>query len=198
VKILILGMIVFLGMHSIRIFADGWRSTAIERLGAGPWKGIYSVTSVAGFVLIVWGFSQAREHPASVWSPPFGLNYAGAALNLLAFILFVAAYVPRNSIKAGVHHPMVLSVIVWAIAHLMDNGNLADIVLFGGFLAWAVASIISARRRDRIAVTIYAAGNMAGTLATIAIGLAAYAVFVLWLHRIVVGVSPLSQLCSGC
>ncbi len=183
-------MLLFLGAHSIRIFADGWRALQIQRLGDGPWKGIYSLVSLAGFVLIVWGFGLAREQPVSVWSPPLALNYVAVALVLLAFVLFAAAYVPRNGIKAKVHHPMVLSVKVWAFAHLLAAGMLADIVLFGGFLAWSVACYAASRRRDRAAGKQYAAGTMSGSLATVTAGLAVWAVFAFWLHRLLFGVSP--------
>jgi uncharacterized membrane protein len=189
--ILILGLIIFLGVHSIRIVADGWRTAQIQRLGEGPWKGIYSIASVAGFVLIVWGFGLARGQSAPLWSAPFFIHEVAAALNLLAFILFIAAYVPRNAFKARLHHPMVLSVLVWAIAHLPATGKPADIVMFGSFFVWAVGSLIAARRRDRAAGTQYPAGTLAGTLATIAAGAAAWAVFAFLLHRMLIGVSPL-------
>jgi uncharacterized membrane protein len=190
--ILVLGLIIFLGAHSIRIVADGWRTAQIQRLGEGPWKGIYSLVSVAGFVLIVWGFGLARGQSAPLWSAPFAVREVAAALILLAFILFIAAYVPRNAIKARLHHPMVLSVMLWSFAHLLATGNPADIVLFGGFLVWAVASLIAARRRDCAAGTQYPAGTMTGTLITIATGAAAWAVFAFWLHRLLIGVNPLA------
>jgi uncharacterized membrane protein len=189
--VLILGLIIFLGVHSIRIVADGWRTAQIQRLGEGPWKGIYSIVSVAGFVLIVWGFGLARGQSAPLWSAPLVMHEVATALILLAFILFVAAYVPRNEIKARLHHPMVLSVLVWAVAHLLATGKPADIVLFGGFFVWTVASLIAARRRDRAAGTQYPAGTLAGTLVTVAAGAGAWAVFAFWLHRMLIGISPL-------
>jgi uncharacterized membrane protein len=188
--ILVLGLIFLLGVHSIRIVADGWRTAQIQRLGEGPWKGIYSIVSVAGFALIAWGFGLARGQSPPLWSAPFVMHELVAALILSAFILFVAAYVPRNAIKARLHHPMVLSVMLWSFAHLLATGSSADIVLFGGFFVWAVASLIAARRRDRAAGTQYPAATLAGTVVTIAAGAGAWAVFAFWLHRMLIGMSP--------
>jgi uncharacterized membrane protein len=189
--ILILGMIVFLGVHSIRIVADGWRTAQIQRLGEGPWKGIYSIVSVAGFVLILWGFGLARGQSVPLWSAPFVMHEVAAVLILPAFVLFVATYVPRNAFKARLHHPMVLSVLLWSFAHLLTTGSLADIVLFGGFLIWAMASFVAARRRDRAAGTQYPAGTLAGTSAAIVAGTVVWVAFAFWLHRLLIGVSPL-------
>jgi len=188
---LILGLVLFLGVHSTRIVADGWRGATIARIGALPWKGLYTVVSIAGFVLLVWGYGLARQQPVALWSPPRGMNHLAALLMVFSFVLLVATYVPRNAIKARLHHPMVLSVKVWALAHLLSNGNLADVVLFGAFLLWAVLSFRAARARDRAAGTVYAAGTAAGTAITVAVGLAAWAGFAFWGHAVLIGVRPL-------
>jgi len=188
---LILGLVLFLGVHSTRIVADGWRGATIARIGALPWKGLYTVVSIAGFVLLVWGYGLARQQPVPLWSPPRGMNHLAALLMVFSFILLVATYVPRNAIKARLHHPMVLSVKVWALAHLLSNGNLADVVLFGAFLVWAVLSFRAARARDRAAGTVYAAGTALGTAITVAVGLAAWAGFAFWGHAVLIGVRPL-------
>ncbi|NDP43449.1 MAG: NnrU family protein, partial [Aromatoleum sp.] len=148
-SVLILGLIVFLGAHSVRIIADDWRSAQVARLGAGGWKGVYALVSLAGFVLIVWGFGQARLDPVVLWHPPTWTRHVAGLLTLVAFVLVTAAYVPGNHLKAAVGHPMVAGVKVWAFAHLLANGTLADVVLFGSLLGWAVIDFISARRRDR-------------------------------------------------
>ena len=132
---LVLGLVLFLGVHSTRIFADDWRTRQIARLGEGAWKGLYSVASLAGFALLVWGYGQTRIDPVVVWDPPTWTRHLAALLMIPAFVLVVAAYVPGNRIKAAVGHPMVAGVKVWAIAHLLSNGRLGDIVLFGVFLA---------------------------------------------------------------
>jgi uncharacterized membrane protein len=189
-SILILGLIVFLGAHSTRIVADGWRSAQVERLGAGRWKAIYSLVSLAGFVLIVWGFGLTRQHPVVIWTPPFAMRHVTALLMLIAFILLAAAYVPRNSIKARLHHPMVLAVKTWAFAHLLANGRLADLLLFGVFLVWAVACFAAERKRDRAAATQYPAGTAGATAVTVVVGIAAWALFAFWLHGVLIGVRP--------
>ena len=188
--ILILGLLVFLGVHSTRIFADGWRAAQLKRLGEGAWKGIYSLLSFAGFALIVWGVGLARQEPVVLWMPPVAMRHIAALLTLIAFVLLAAAYVPRNAIKARVHHPMVLAVKVWAFAHLLANGKLADLVLFGAFLAWAVACYIAARKRDRAAGAQYPAGTPGGTAAAVVAGAAAWAAFTFWLHGALIGVRP--------
>ncbi len=188
--ILILGLVLFLGVHSTRIVADSWRTATIARIGEKPWKGLYALASIAGFALIVWGFGLARRSPVYLWEAPMGMRHVAGALLLVAFVLLVATYVPRNSIKAKLHHPMVLSVKVWALAHLLANGNLADVVLFGAFLVWAVFSFRAARQRDRAAGTVYPAGTAAATAITVAVGIAAWAVFAFWAHGYLFGVRP--------
>jgi uncharacterized membrane protein len=120
---LILGLVVFLGVHSVRIVAEDWRTQTRARVGENTFKGVYSVLSLLGFALIVWGFGVARETPVQVWSPPIGMRHAASLLTLIAFVFLAAAYVPRNAIKARVHHPMVLAVKSWALAHVLANGG---------------------------------------------------------------------------
>lgn len=188
--LLILGLVVFLGIHSVRIVADGWRTQFIAQRGAGAWKGLYSVLSLAGFALLVWGYGLARQQPVVLWVPPLGMRHAASLLTLVAFVLLAATYVPRNGIKAKLHHPMVLSVKVWAFGHLLANGNLADVLLFGGFLVWAALSFKAARGRDRAAGTTYPAGTAAGTAITVVVGLLAWAGFAFWAHGVLIGVRP--------
>ena len=188
--VLILGLVLFLGVHSTRIVADGWRTATVARIGEKPWKGLFTLASIAGFVLIVWGFGLARRSPVYLWESPLGMRHLAGLLMLVAFILLVSTYVPRNSIKAKLHHPMVLSVKVWALAHLLANGNLADVVLFGSFLVWAVFSFRAARKRDREAGTGYPAGTMAGTATAVVVGVAAWAMFAFWAHGWLFGVRP--------
>ena len=187
---LILGLLMFLGMHSARILADGWRSQVVAQRGPGAWKGLYTVVSLVGFGLIVWGYGQARLAPQVLWASPAWTRHAAGLLVLLAMVLLVAAYVPGNAIKARLHHPMVLSVKVWALAHLLANNTLADVLLFGSFLLWAVLDFRSARQRDRLAGTRYPAGTPSATALTVALGVALWAVFAFWLHALLFGVRP--------
>jgi uncharacterized membrane protein len=189
-SLLILGLVLFLGVHSVRVVAEPWRARFIAQRGPGAWKGLYSVLSLLGFGLLVWGFGQARLQPVLLWVPPAGMRHVAALLTLPAFVLLVAAYVPGNGIKARVHHPMILGVKLWAFAHLIANGTLADTVLFGSFLLWAVLSFRAARQRDRAAGTVYASGRTGATLLTVAVGLVAWAVFAFWAHGVLIGVRP--------
>ena len=188
--VLILGLIVFLGAHSTRIFAADWRTAQRKRLGEGVWIGIYSVISLAGFGLIIWGFGLARQEPVVLWAPPVAMRHVAALLTLIALVLLAAAFVPRNAIKSRLHHPMVLGVKTWAFAHLLANGRLAGLLLFGAFLAWAVVCYIAAKKRDRAAGTQYPAGSAGATAATVAAGVVLWALFAFWLHGALIGTRP--------
>jgi uncharacterized membrane protein len=189
-SLLILGLLLFLGAHSVRVFAETWRTRMLARWGEGAWKGAYTVVSLLGLALIVWGYSQARQQPTVLWASPSWTRHLAALLTLLAFVLLVAAYVPGNGIKAAVKHPMVLGVKVWALAHLIANNTLADLLLFGGFLLWAVLCFRAARQRDRALQTVYPAGTLAKSLVTLAVGMVAWAVFAFWAHGALFGVRP--------
>lgn len=188
--LLILGLVLFLGVHSVRIVGEGWRTATIARVGEGAWKGVVSLLSLAGLVLIVWGYGEARQAPQVLWDLPVWVRHLASLLTLVAFVLLAAAYVPGNHLKASLHHPMVLAVKVWALAHLVANNTLADLVLFGAFLVWAVLDFRAARARDRAAGTVYLGGHRARTAVTAVVGLAAWAVFAFWAHGALFGVRP--------
>ncbi|EHP40035.1 NnrU family protein [Cupriavidus basilensis OR16] len=188
--ILIVGLAIFLGVHSVRIFADDWRTRQISKVGGNAWKGLYSLVSIAGFVLIVWGFGQARQQPVPLYAPAVWLRHLNALLTLAAFILFAAAYVPRNRLKAAIGHPMLAGVKVWAFGHLLATGMLHDLVLFGTFLIWAVADFVVSRRRDRRLGVTYPVETTSGDLLTLAAGIGAWAVFAFWIHARWIGAAP--------
>jgi uncharacterized membrane protein len=189
---LILGLLMFLGMHSARIVAEGWRTQVIAQRGPGAWKGLYTVVSLAGFGLIIWGYGQARLEPVVLWASPVWTRHLAALLVLVALVLLAAAQIPGNSIKARLHHPMVLGVKVWALAHLLANNTLADLLLFGSFLVWAVLDFRSSRQRDRAAGTVYPPGRMGPTLVVVAVGVGLWAAFAFGLHAMLFGVRPFS------
>jgi len=189
--ILLLGLVLFLGVHSTRIFADDWRTAMIAKMGPLPWKGLYAAASILGFIVIVWGFRIARQDTLVLYSTPRWMTHVTALLMVFSMILFVAAYIPKNWFKAKFHHPQVLSVKTWSIAHLLSNGVAADVLLFGAFLLWAVLSFRAARQRDRAHNTVYAPANAIGTSMTVAAGLVAWSVFALLLHGPLIGVRPL-------
>jgi uncharacterized membrane protein len=188
--ILILGLLLFLGAHSTRIFADGWRARQIQRVGLMPWKGLYSLASATGFVLIVVGFGLARSAPMVLWMPPVWTRHLAAALMLPAFVLLVAAYVPGNRLKAKIGHPMVAATKTWAVAHLLANGTLADVVLFGAFLIWAIADFAILRARDRAAGVSYPVIGWGRDLLVIGVGVLAFVLFARFGHEWLIGVRP--------
>jgi uncharacterized membrane protein len=192
VPILILGLLIFLGIHSLRIFANDWRSRLVARLGAKRWKGLFALVSLIGFVLICWGFGLARQQPVLLYMPPPWLRHLNALFTLIAFVLFFAARVPRNHFKAKLGHPQVLAVKVWAFGHLLATGMLHDVVLFGAFLLWAIVLFAVSRRRDRLTGTTYPEGTVRGDALTVLIGVVAWVVFACWLHLWLIGVNPMS------
>lgn len=188
--LLVLGLVVFLGVHSVRIVADDWRTARIAAMGERPWKLAYTVVSLIGFALIVYGYGQARQATALLYAPPIWMRHVAALLTLPAFILIAAAYVKGTRIKARVGHPMILGVKLWAFAHLLANGTAADVVLFGAFLVWAVLDYAAARKRDRVAGTVYPVGPVSRDLIAVGVGGLAWAVFGFVLHGPLIGVRP--------
>ena len=184
--LLILGLLVFLGVHSLRIVAPTWRDAQRTRLGENAWKGLYSVASLVGFVLIAWGYGQARQQPVVLWAPPVAARHLAGVLTLIAFVMVAASQVGGNAIQAKLQHPMLLGTKVWAFAHLLANGSLADVLLFGGFLVWAVLCFRSARQRGRVQVTV----RPGRTAIAVVSGVAAWAFFAFWAHAAWIGVRP--------
>ena len=193
---LIAGLVLFLGVHSTRVFANDWRRQTLARIGEKPFKGVYALLSIAGFALLLWGYGQARLQGVMLWNPPVGMRHIAGLLMLLSFVLLAATYVPGNQIKAKLHHPMVLGTKVWALAHLLANGSLANTVLFGSFLVWSVVLFAASRKRDRHEQIVYPAGAVGMTVVTVVVGIAAWAVFAFWLHRVLIGVSPFGAMGS--
>jgi uncharacterized membrane protein len=205
---LILGLILFLGAHSVRIWADGWRNQTIEAYGEKAFKGVYALVSILGFYLLVVGYGEARLQTVALWNPPIFTKHISMLLMLLSSILLMATYIPRNHFKMRLGHPMVLSVKVWALSHLLANGNLADLVLFGSFLIWAVLNFRSARARDRaLLLNLNDAEDPAAepltesestnqpkllsTIITMVGGMAIWVLITFVLHAKIVGVSPM-------
>jgi uncharacterized membrane protein len=191
--VLIAGLVVFLGIHSVSIVAPAWRSGTLRRLGEGPWKGLYSVAAGVGLVLVIVGYGWARRSPVVLYTPPAGLRHLALLVMLPVFPLLFAAYLPGR-IKAAAKHPMLLAVKLWAVAHLLANGTLADVLLFGGFLVWAIADRISVKRRSPGEAHAVPAAPPRPANDAIALvgGLAVYVLFLFWAHRWLMGVSPLA------
>ena len=193
-SLLITGLVIFLGIHSIRIFAEPARLRLIGRIGENGYKGLYTVISLVGFGLIVFGYGEARMTTSLVWNPPVGMRHLAALLTLISFVFLAASYVPGNRIKRALGHPMILGVKVWALAHLLANGTVADILLFGSFLLWSVLDFRAARMRDRDAVSKPAIEVSLGRdLLTVAAGVIGWIIFALWLHGWLIGIKPFGQ-----
>jgi len=190
--VLVVGLVIFLGVHSVSIVAPAWRTAAVARLGELPWKGLYSLASAVGLALIVVGYGMARRDPVVLYTPPAALRHLALVVMLPVFPLLFAAYLPGR-IRAAAKHPFLLAVKLWALAHLLANGMLADVLLFGAFLAWAVVDRISVKRRPAAQtheVPVAPPGAANDAIALIG-GLVVYAVFIFWAHRWIIGVSPL-------
>ena len=184
--VFLLGLVGFLGIHSIAIVAPRWRERAIARIGAPAWRAAYSVASLVAFLALIHGYGIARQAPVVVYTPPVGLRHVAMLLMLPAFTMLLSAYLPGR-IKTRLKHPMLAAVKLWAFAHLLANGTLADLLLFGGFLAWAVADRISVGRRPQGPAKAEARGWLNDAIAVLG-GLALYAVFLLWAHGRWIGV----------
>lgn len=186
---LIVGLALFLGAHSVRIFADGWRENVIRHLGVGPWKGLYTLFSLAGFVLLIYGYGATRG-TTPLYVLPHGLLHVTFLLVWAGFVCVTAAYWPGNHIKQILHDPMVFGVGLWALGHLLVNATPGALVLFGGFLAWAVVDFISLRRRGTAPASA-SAPKALNTMLVVITGTLLAAIFALVLHAMLIGVAPL-------
>jgi len=187
------GLFIFLASHSCRIFAESWRNQIIDRIGEVKWKGLYTIISLIGFIIMVIGYGQARQDTLVLWQPNAFLIYIALALNLIAFIFLAGSSPSNNAIRLKLKHPMILGVKVWALAHLLSNGTLVDLILFGSFLIWAVLDFRSARKRP-IHISEQAQVSTKATMITIASGVILWAIFIFGLHQYLIGISPLAQL----
>lgn len=186
--VLLAGLVIFFAVHSVSIVNASWRDRVAARIGEWSWKGIYSLVALAGLILIVWGYGLARQEPVLLYVPPLWLRHISLLLMLLVFPLLLATYLPGR-IKAATKHPMLLATKIWAFAHLLANGMLADVLLFGSFLIWAVADRISMKYREQRPIPA-APPSKANDAIAIVLGLGLYVAFVLWLHARLFGVSP--------
>lgn len=186
---LLTGLVIFFGIHSISIVSDAWRNRIAARIGEWPWKGVYALIAFLGLYLIIHGYGIARLAPVVLYTPPDWLRLIAAALLVPVFPLLFAAYLPGR-IRSTTRHPMLVATKLWATAHLLVNGTLADVLLFGAFLVWAVADRISLNHRTPRPVPA-APPTAVNDVIAILLGLALYAAFVFWLHLRLIGVPVL-------
>jgi len=186
---LILGLVLFFGIHCVAIAAPAWRDRMAVKLGEGPWKGLYSLVSIGGFALMIWGYGLTRHDPVTLYTSPFWLRHVTAFLMLPVFPLLFAAYLPGR-IKTATKHPMLAATKLWAFAHLLVNGALGDVLLFGSFLGWAIVDRISLKHRPARVIPGAPSSKFNDVIA-IVLGLVLYVAFIKWLHLRWIGVSPL-------
>jgi len=189
--ILIAGLVIFFAVHSISIVNDSWRNHMAAKLGEWPWKGLYSLISLVGLGLIVWGYGLARQAPEVLYVPPSWLRHGATLLLIPVFPLLLAAYLPGR-IQSATTHPMLVAVKLWAFAHLLANGTLADVLMFGSFLAWGVIDRISMKHRTQRPIPS-APPSGANDVTAVVVGVALYVAFVFWVHALLIGVSPLAR-----
>jgi uncharacterized membrane protein len=189
---LLTGLVLFLGIHSLQSLAPRTRRNAQQRLGELGYKAVYTAIAGAGLYLLVQGYGLARMDPVPMWTPPRGMQHATLLLMWFAMVLLASTYVPANHIQAKLKHPMTLSVKVWALAHLLANGSLADMLLFGSFLIWSVLVFRAARRRDRLSWDATPNSHAMRTGIAVLVGTALWAAFLMGgLHLWLIGVNPL-------
>jgi uncharacterized membrane protein len=189
VATLILGLCLFLASHSISIVAPAFRDRMAGRLGEWGWKGVYSLLSIASFMLLLRGYGEARLHPIVLYQPPHLMRHITALLMVPVFPLLLAAYFPGR-IKSAAKHPFLVAVKLWACAHLLSNGTLHDLLLFAAFLAWAVADRVSLKRRAQ-RPGLGVPPSKANDFVVVGLGLGAYLLFLTWAHLRLIGVAPL-------
>lgn len=190
---LVAGVVLFAASHSLPMFA-ALRARLIASIGEGPVKGLVTLGAAAGLALMIWGYGAARaDGTALLWDPPLWTRHLAATAMLPALIMLAAAYTPAGRLKAMLKHPMLAGVKLWAVAHLAANGTAADLVLFGGLLAWAVADRISLARRERAGLVARpAAGPAVNDLVAVAVGTGLWALIAFWGHAYLFGVDPLA------
>lgn len=186
---LILGIVLFLGLHSVRMVAPDFRDRMVAERGEAVWKGIYSLFSLIGLVVLIWGFGQARLVAPILWMPPTWLAHINLLLMLPALILLIASQLPAGYIKRAVKHPMILGVKVWALGHLLANGDLAALILFVTFLGWAVWNRIAVKRRGD---PVYDNPSVQFDIIAAVLGTAIYLWLLLQGHAWLIGVPPIA------
>ena len=186
--ILVLGLAVFLATHVFVSFREA-RAGVIERLGLPLYRGLFAIVSLAGLALIIWGYAQYRAHDLiQLWSPPAFMRHITTGLVLFAVIFVMAAFIPSH-IRTRLKHPMLAGVKTWALAHLLSNGDLGSVLLFGTFLAWGVYARIAAKRRGDIgAAAKPTPDSWTNDIIVVIIGIAVFLALGFWFHPYVIGV----------
>lgn len=188
--LMMVGLALFLGVHLTAVI--GLRDSAMAQIGEGPWKGLYAVVSILGFVAMVYGFAEARLQPEVVWAPPVWTRHLGLTIMLPVFPLVFAAYLPGRIKRLAGGHPMVVGAFLWALSHVVANGFLHEMVFFGSWLVWAVIDYASLRRRPARVIPTAPPSSLNDGIALVG-GLAVYAAFLFGVHEWLFNVAPLAM-----
>lgn len=191
--VMVIGLLVFFAIHSVPTNVD-LKNGLIARFGSGGYRAMFGIISVIGLALIVLGFHKLQLHPGKnpiLWDPPIFMRHIALPLMLIASIALVAGFIPSH-IQAALKFPFLVAVKAWALGHLLANGDLASLVLFGSFLAYGVYTRIAYKRTGGHGALYRGSGPWINDLIVVALGVALYAVIVLYLHALVIGVSPLA------
>ncbi|WP_320194841.1 NnrU family protein [Agrobacterium rosae] len=192
--LLILSLLFFLGTHSLRIVAPSFRNRMIARMGEGPWKGVYSLVSVIAIAFVAYAFDQARQVTGILYSPPIWTSHIALTLMLIAMICLVASLLPAGHIATKTKHPLILAVKIWALAHLLANGETSSVLLFVSVLAWGVVMRISLKRRQRAGeVVTRPFVSVRYDIVAVVLGIVLWAAFIWKLHEWLIGVQPLAM-----
>ncbi|WP_221799574.1 NnrU family protein [Oceanobacter mangrovi] len=188
--LLIIGLIIFIGVHSIVLAAPGWREQTIQKLGKASYQAVHGVLALVSLLLIIKGYGDARMSPTWLWIAPVWTRHIAALFTLMAFIVLASAYIPGTWIKAKTGHPLLAAIKAWAFAHLLANGGLHDVLLFGSILAWSIVAYIVHRKRDRKNGVTYQHQGIARDLIALVAGLVSWAAVAFWLHGMLIGIAP--------
>lgn len=187
--ILLAGLIVFLGIHTVQMVAPDWRQARIDAMGVNAWRGLYSLVSLAGLGLIIWGYSLARYETDFLYVSPDWMVLVTMGLMLIALVLMIAREMPPGYIKTRISHPMITGIMLWAVAHLLVNGDTASLLLFGSLLVWAIFNRISVGRRPPVTFEFV---SVRYDLMALVAGILVWLLLIVWLHPILFGVEVIA------
>ncbi len=186
--LLIVGLIVFLGIHSVRIVAPSWREARIAVMGENKWKGVYSIISLVSFAMLVFGYYLARQDAGELYAPFVSLYHPVLLAMMLSMIALMVFNIGPGHLKNNLRHPFLVSIILWSCAHLLMNGDTASVLLFGAFLAWSVIDLFSALSRPAQALPTPQSRN---DVIAVVSGLIIFLLFYWKLHEWLMGVVPI-------
>ncbi|TYL47407.1 NnrU family protein [Marinomonas sp. IMCC 4694] len=191
--VLVIGLVIFFGVHSIGMFAPKWRERAMAREGSLRWKLRFGMITLIATGFIIMGYMQMRVEPVWLWFPPLWTRHASALMMLVALFFVGSAFIPNSTMKNKMGYPLWIAVKIWALAHLLSNGTLADVMVFGGFLVWAIVGFAVYRRRDRKAGVVYKTSDKSSlrpNIVSLVFAMVSWIMIAFHLHLALIGVAP--------